>query len=136
MKDIHPMGIHAADQFGTTIVNPKSPIAVPKKPSNPGFGTSTKAIKPHGGDQYGTTITKSNPFRDFPKANVKLSSGVVEQKGSRISVDSEKVIRSQHSGGMKLSGQLTGGGHSASGCMPGTSYRKSGGKSNTSARVF
>lgn len=100
--DIHPKGIHAGDQYGTTIHPSKPAIDFPKKQSIPGYGKNTKVIKPHGGDQYGTTIEKSKPFRQYPNADVKLRSGSVNQKGSAMKIDSEKVVLSAQRPGIDI----------------------------------
>lgn len=101
-NDIHPKGIHPGDQYGTTITKSNPAIDFPKRQTIPGYGTRIKATKPLGGTQFGTTIEKSKPYRDFPGANKPLKSGRVDQKGSAMLVDSEKVVLSQQRPGINV----------------------------------
>lgn len=107
MSDIHPKGIHAGDQYGTTIHKSDSIIDFPKRQSIPGYGTRIQAAKPAGGSQYGTTIEKSQPYRTFPNANKPLKSNTVPQKGSAMKIDSEKVVISDQRPGLVV-GKLNG----------------------------
>lgn len=102
MMDIHPKGIHAGDQYGTTIPKSKPAIDFPKKQSIPGYGKQIKPVKPHGGDQFGTTIEKSKPFKQWPNADVKMRTTNVPQKGSAIHITSNKVVASATKDGMDI----------------------------------
>jgi len=103
MSDIHPKGIHAGDQYGTTIQKSKPIIDFPKRQSIPGYGTRISAAKPLGGTQFGTTIEKSKPYRSFPNANKPLKANTVPQKGSAMKIDSEKVVLSDQRPGLVVS---------------------------------
>lgn len=101
-KDIHPAGIYGGDQYGTTLTDSSPFGSFPKKQTIPGYGSRVKAAKPFGGSQYGTTLHDSKPYRAFPNANVPLKQGSVPQKGSAMTVDSEKVVQSMYRTGIDV----------------------------------
>jgi hypothetical protein len=136
---IKPAAPYGGTQYGTTLQKSDSHINFPKvEGAEVITGKATKPTKPVGGTQYGTTIQDSRPYRDFPNANVKLNQNSVEQMGSRISVDSEKVITSDQRPGMTIKSQNTRASDSTTGygCMPAVRYPKKGAKGNSSPKVF
>jgi hypothetical protein len=136
---IKPVAPHGGDQYGTTMHKSDSHINFPKvEGAEVQAGKAIKAAKPVGGTQYGTTLHDSRPYRDFPGANVALNQKRVEQVGSRVSVDSEKVITSDQRAGMTIKSQNTRASDSTTGygCQPAVRFPKKGQKSNSTPKVF
>jgi len=100
---IKSAAVHGGDQYGTTMHNSKPALSFPKtQTADVVAGKATKAKAPIGGTQYGTTIQDSKPYRQFPNANLKMNQNRVPQPGSRVYVDSHKVIQSVYRDGIQI----------------------------------
>jgi hypothetical protein len=89
MPGAQPYGkkVFLEDQYGVTYQKSSPAIQVPKMNSAPNYGKKIKSAPVYGGNQYGVTLCKSEPFGAF--VNSKPGFNPIQNMDSDSNEDSE-----------------------------------------------